>query len=260
METKSKISQKKKMPSWAELKEMILANFEQMQETDRQMQETFRRMRETDRQMKETDRRMQETDRQMKETDRRMQETDRQMKETDRRMQETDRQISRTEKLAQKNERDFVKMRKEMREMNNRFFSQAGHIIEGLMEPSAIKMFQKRGYDIDRCWKNFKKHSKEKGWMIEADLLLLDDKIAIVVEVKINCTHRDIDHFIQQMGKFKGLCPEYADKEILPAIAAVNYDRGSDKYAHEQGLLVVRVSNDNVFALDSSEGDTLLTF
>ena len=172
--------------------------------------------------------------------------TSEQMKETDRRLQETDR-------IVQENA-------KHIREMDERFFSQAGHIIEGLMEPSAIKMFQDKGYDINRCWKNFKKYSKEKGWRIEADLLLLDDEIAIVVEVKITCTRRNIDHFIKQMGKFKDLCPEYADKKIIPAIAAVNYDREADKYAHEQGLFVIRVSNDNIFSLDSTDGDKLLMF
>lgn len=179
--------------------------------------------------------------------------TSEQMKETDRRMQETDRRLQETDRMVQENA-------KHIREMDDRFFSQTGHIIEGLMEPSAIKMFQDKGYDINRCWKNFKKYSKEKGWRIEADLLLLDDEIAIVVEVKITCTRRNIDHFIKQMGKFKDLCPEYADKKIIPAIAAVNYDREADKYAHEQGLFVIRVSNDNIFSLDSTDGDKLLMF
>ena len=49
---------------------------------------------------------------------------------------------------------------RKMKEMEYRFFSQAGHIIEGLMEPSAIKMFQEKGYDIDCCYKNFKKFNK----------------------------------------------------------------------------------------------------
>ena len=93
--------------------------------------------------------------------------TSEQMKETDRRMQETDRRLQETDRMVQENA-------KHIREMDDRFFSQTGHIIEGLMEPSAIKMFQDKGYDINRCWKNFKKYSKEKGWKIEADLLLLD--------------------------------------------------------------------------------------
>ena len=179
------------------------------------------------------------TSEQMKETDRKMQETDRKMQETDRIIKETDRK---------------------MKEMEHRFFSQAGHIIEGLMEPSAMRMFQGKGYAINSCCKNFKRFNKGTGKKIELDLLLLDDTVAIVVEVKINCTHRDIDHFIQQMGLVKELFPEYADKEIHPAIAAVNYDRDADAYAHEQGLFVIRVYNDNIFSLDSSDGDKLLTF
>ena len=165
--------------------------------------------------------------------------TSEQMKETDRKMQETDRKI---------------------KEMEYRFFSQAGHIIEGLMEPSAMRMFQEKGYDIDCCYKNFKKFNKGIGKKIELDLLLIADTKAIVVEVKINCTRRDIDHFIQQMGLVKKLCPEYADKEIHPAIASVNYDRDADAYAHEQGLFVIRVYNDNIFSLDSTDGDKLLKF
>ncbi|MBO2526309.1 MAG: hypothetical protein CW341_11555 [Bacteroidetes bacterium] len=161
-------------------------------------------------------------------------------KEIDRRMEESDR-----------------KLKERMNELNSQFISQSGHIIEGLMEPSAMKMFQDKGYDIDRCWKNFSKYDKSMGKKLEVDLLLLDDEVAIIVEVKINCTRRHIDHFIKQMAYFKKVCPEYADKEIMLAIAAVNYDRSAAEYAHKQGLFVIRVFNDNIFALDSNDGDKM---
>ena len=161
-------------------------------------------------------------------------------KEIDRRMEESDR-----------------KLKDRIDKLTTRFTSQSGHILEGLMEPSAIKMFQDRGYDINRCWKNFKRHVKDIGKKLEVDLLLLDDEIAIIVEVKINCTKQDIDHFINQMQSFKEICPEYADKEIMLAIAAINYDRDADKYAHEQGLFVIRVYDDRIFALDPNDCDTM---
>lgn len=161
-------------------------------------------------------------------------------KEIDRRMEESDR-----------------KLKERMNELNSQFISQSGHIIEGLMEPSAMKMFQDKGYDIDRCWKNFSKYDKSMGKKLEVDLLLLDDEVAIIVEVKINCTKQDIDHFINQMQSFKEICPEYADKEIMLAIAAINYDRDADKYAHEQGLFVIRVYDDRIFALDPNDGDKM---
>lgn len=161
-------------------------------------------------------------------------------KEIDRRMEESDR-----------------KLKDRIDKLTTRFTSQSGHILEGLMEPSAMKMFQDKGYNIDRCWKNFKRHVKDIGKKLEVDLLLLDDEIAIIVEVRINCTKQDIDHFINQMQSFKEICPEYADKEIMLAIAAINYDRDADKYAHEQGLFVIRVYDDRIFALDPNDGDTM---
>lgn len=161
-------------------------------------------------------------------------------KEIDRRMEESDR-----------------KLKDRIDKLTTRFTSQSGHILEGLMEPSAMKMFQDKGYDIDRCWKNFSKYDKSMGKKLEVDLLLLDDEVAIIVEVKINCTRRHIDHFIKQMAYFKKVCPEYADKEIMLAIAAVNYDRSAAEYAHKQGLFVIRVFNDNIFALDSNDGDKM---
>ena len=180
------------------------------------------------------------------------------MKETDRLIKETDQLIKETDRQMKESDLKFKEMREELRELSTRFTSQSGHIIEGLMEPSAIKIFQDRGYDINRCWKNFKKYNKSVGRKLEVDLLLLDDDIAIIVEVKINCTCRDVDHFIEQMRHFKEVCPEYADKKILLSMAAVNYERDSDKHAKDLGLFVIRVTNDNIFSLDPNEKKKML--
>ena len=181
---------------------------------------------------KEQDRRMAETDRQMKETYQQMKETDRQMKETDRKL----------------------------KELANRFTSQSGHIIEGLMEPSALRIFQDAGYDVDRCTKNYKIHLKATGQKAEYDVILLDNTVVIVVEVKINCTKTDVDDFIKHMIPFRDLFPEAANKNVLGAMAAINYERGADRYAHEQGLFVIRVSDNDIFSLDDTNGDNLRKF
>ena len=170
-----------------------------------------------------------------------LQEARQQMLEADKKlrlqMQETDRKI---------------------KELTTQFTSQSGHIIEGLMEPSVVKMFQQTGYDIESCWKNYKRYNKATKRKFEVDLMLLDHDIAIIVEVKINCTCKNIDHFIDQMHSFKENCPEYAGKRILLAVASVNYERDADVYAHERGLFVIRVSNDNIFSLDSNDGDEMM--
>ena len=214
-----------------------------MKETDRQMKETDRQMKETDRQMQETDRRIKETDRQMKETDLKMQETDRQMKETGLKMQDTDRRMKETDRLIKENERKY-------RELAEQFTSTIGHITEGIVEPAAMRVFQEAGYDINRYYRNLHSKMKNNRSEMEVDLLMLDDTIAIVVEIKTDCRKKDIDHFMRQMPKFKRLFPEYRDKEVLAAIAALNYDKDARQHAHEQGMLVISTTDGDLFTLE----------
>ena len=240
------ITSEKDMPTWAELKEMIL--------------ETSRQMRENERQRKE-EQKCQE--KKWEEEEKRREEEQKRKEEEQKRKDEEQKRKDEEEWKRQKEEwaQERKAFHKETVDLRNQFFSQSGHILEGLMEYPSLKMFQERGYNIHHCWKNYKRHRKSTGLKAEYDLVLVDDTIAIVVEVKINCTKGDIDHFIQQMGYFKELSPEYAHKEILAAVAAINYDRESDKYAHEKGLFVIRVDEyEDLFTLDPSDDDTLLRF
>ena len=225
----------------------------QMLDTDRRMKETDRQMKETDLKMQETDRRIKETDRQMKETDLKMQETDRQMKETGLKMQETDRQMKETDRLIKENERKY-------RELAEQFTSTIGHITEGIVEPAAMRVFQEAGYDINRYYRNLHSKMKNNRSEMEVDLLMLDDTIAIVVEIKTDCRKKDIDHFMRQMPKFKRLFPEYRDKEVLAAIAALNYDKDARQHAHEQGMLVISTTDGDLFTLEPCDKKSLQRF
>ena len=200
------------------------------------MRNTQKFIDQTNLQMQETDRRMQETDQLIKETGQQIKETGQIVKETSRQMKETDRKF---------------------KELSNQFSSTTGHIIEGLMEPASIRLFREKGYNVNRCWKNFKRYEKASGRKLEVDLLLLDDEIAIIVEVKTNCTRRDIDHFTNQMTFFKEVCPEYADKTILLAVAAINYDRDAKQHALLEGLLAITASDNEIFSLECPDESRL---
>jgi hypothetical protein len=229
--------------SWAELKEFVSAVSEQIKETRHNL-EIFRdsckkSLEETRLQMQETDRRMQETDRRMQETDRQIQETSRQMKETDRRMQETD---------------------KKYRQLADQFTSTTGHITEGILAPSAIRMFKEAGFAIDRCIANLKKSDHHNQAGIEVDLLLIDTTQAIAVEVKTDCRKRDVDRFLEKMPRFKTFFPEYNDKELFVAMAALKYDRDAMQYAKDNGLLVISTADGDLFTLDPFNRATLKRF
>ncbi len=193
----------------------------------------------------------------MRNTQKFIDQTNLQMQETDRRMKETDQLIKETGEIVKETSRQMKETDRKFKELSNQFSSTTGHIIEGLMEPASIRLFREKGYNVNRCWKNFKRYEKASGRKLEVDLLLLDDEIAIIVEVKTNCTRRDIDHFTDQMAFFKEVCPEYADKTILLAVAAINYDRNAKQHALLEGLLAITASDNDIFSLECPEESRL---
>ena len=190
-------------------------------------------------QIKETAAQLKETEQVVKETSEQIKETDRMVKETSTQMKETDRKL---------------------KELSARFTTGIGNLTEGLLDPAALKLFQDAGYNVSRFFPNMRKKKKDSNVEMEIDQFMLDGDTAIAVEIKTACCKRDIDRFISKMDNFKDLFPEFANKKIYLAIAAIKYEKGCDYYAHQAGLLVVRAMPDNIFSLDSSEGDNLITF
>ena len=59
--------------------------------------------------------------------------------------------------------------------------------------------------------------------------------------------HRKI---LKKMARFKELCPEHADKEVLAGVAAVNFEEGAYELARESGLIIIHVKEESVFELE----------
>lgn len=176
-------------------------------------------------------------------------------------LQEEIRQIQReTDRLLKENALQMKDTDRKIKELSTRFSSTTGHIIEGLMSSSAIKMYEDAGIKIDSLCKNFKRKSKSLNMAMEMDVVLFNDTQVIVEEVKASCDKKDVEEFFQKMEKFKLLYNEYVDKEVFGAVAAVNYENDADKYARDLGLFVVRVSSDEIFSLDPFNMEELKRF
>ena len=260
-----------------------------MQDIDRRIEATNRRIKETEKRIKEIDksiekskeerrkeaeRRKEEAERskeeRRKEAERRKEEAERRKEEEDRREEEKRKEAERRKEEDRRKEEIERRMRRtdeqvdrtcaKIAEMVEQFTSTTGHISEGLMEPASVRIFQEAGYDIDRYYRNLKKKNKNNQTEMEVDLLMLNGTLAIAVEIKTDCRKKDIDHFLRQMPKFKKLYPEYRNKEVLAAVAALNYEREAAEYAHEQGLLVIRTVDGDNFTLDPSDRKSLKRF
>ena len=129
--------------------------------------------------------------------------------------------------------------------------SVTGNIVEGLLGPASRKMFIDAGYPISRCCKRVQIGDKDtRQTAMEIDVMEYGETMVIAVEVKADCEKRDIRKILKKMARFKKLCPEHADKEVLAGVAAVNFEEGAYELAKESGLIIIHVKEESVFELE----------
>lgn len=148
----------------------------------------------------------------------------------------------------------------QIRNISRAFLGSTGHIVEGLMSSSIDKIFKDAGFILFNRGKNIVRGIDAGNKQMELDVLLGNDEITIPVEVKADFTKKKVKRFIHRMTMFREFFPESADKEVVAAVAAINYENGADRLAREEGLLVIRVSSDDIFSLDPFDKTKLRKF
>ena len=140
---------------------------------------------------------------------------------------------------------------KAIKDMKNVFTTQWGRLVEALCKPAAYKLFKKEGIQIDRVYEGVHKVKVDGQDAMEIDVALCDTSVAVIVEVKTRCGRHDIDYFLSQMNHCKEWYPDFADKELRVAVAAIKYDDGADTYAQGCGLYVLKLSGEDTFTMTS---------
>ncbi len=214
------------------------------QETDREFQEIAIRFQETDRKFQETDKKFQKTDREFQEIAIRFQETDKKFQETDRKFQETDKKIERTDALLQKL---FKQTDKKVEELTGKW----GRFVEGLIAPGIERLFKKRNIEVNTVYQRVRR--RKNGKEIEIDILAIDGQYAVLIEAKSTLGVDDVKEHLDRLDKFKSFFPEYADRNILGAVAGIVIDEGSDKFAYKSGLFVIAQSGESVKILNDGK-------
>jgi hypothetical protein len=258
-----------------ELKKLFGENSEQMKKSSEKFDREMRKRDENlAKEMKERDEKF---DREMKEW---KEEFAKEMKERDekfdREMKESKEEFAkemkeRDEKFAKEmkeSKEEFAKELKESRDETNaairrisvEFLGATGHIVEGLAGSAVDKIFKDAGLNLLHYGKNIRPKQPGTNNKMEVDVLLGNDTFIVPVEVKADFTKRKVKRFVRQMEMFRTLFPEYDGKEVIAAIAAINYEGGADQLAHEDGLLVIRVSSDDIFSIDPFDVKTLRRF
>ena len=139
---------------------------------------------------------------------------------------------------------------KAIKDMKNVFTTQWGRLVEALSKPAALALFKKEGIEIDRVFEDVRKIKKDGQDVMEIDVALCDTTTAVIVEVKSHCDSRDIKHFLSQMEHCKEWYPDFADKKLLVAVAAISYAPGAETYAQRLGLYVLKLTGEETFTME----------
>ena len=179
--------------------------------------------------------------RSQEEADRRFAKADRQTAEiraeADRRAAEADRRL---EAMRVENDRTIKELRKTVNSLTSRW----GRFVENIVAPAVLRLFQEKGFQVQEVHQRMRSGRGSRN--LEIDIFVVDDDVAIVVEVKSRLTQNEIRQVLNTLTQFKTAFPHYGNYRIYGAVAAIEIDKDVDTYAYNQGLFVIQQSGDSV--------------
>lgn len=241
-------------PELPQLRQMVLKNTERIDRNERLINSMMMEQAEQSRTIKERDEwwenSRREHERDMREMREILHQTIEGIKELREKSAESDKRMDEERK----------KTDAQIRQISIEFLGVTGHLVEGLASSAVDNVFKEAGLELLHYGKNIKPKRPEDNKMMEIDVLLGNDNFTVPVEVKADFTKKKVKRFVHKMTMFRKLFPEYCDKDVVAAVAAINYENGADTLAHEEGLLVIRVSSDDIFTLDPFDIERLRRF
>jgi len=131
------------------------------------------------------------------------------------------------------------------------FTSQWGRLLEALVEPWVVELFQARGIAVNRSLE--RPRIRRGGEEMEIDLLLVDGDALVVVEVKTTLRVDDARAVLEDLKKFPNFFPEYRDYRLFGAVAALATNESADRYAYRQGLFVLTLGREGLVTLRNDD-------
>jgi len=177
----------------------------------------------------------QETDRMFKETEKRFKDIEQSFKEMEKRSKETDLNIDKLANL-------YGGVSENSRDVAEEFFRRGLEARDSLF-----------GIPYDQVARLQKKTRQLQG---EFDIVLYNGDYMVVIEVKYKLHPDDVEDFVnRKLSAFKPLFPEYADKKLIGAVAAMSVPSSSYELAEKNGLLVLTQSGENISVMNPPDFD-----
>ncbi|MGD1855948.1 MAG: hypothetical protein ACFB2W_17035 [Leptolyngbyaceae cyanobacterium] len=171
-------------------------------------------------------------------------EADRRFAEADRRAAESkaefDERIAKSEAIAA-----------QANQAVNSLSSRWGRFVENIVAPAALRLFQEQGMAVQEVYQRVRSARGNRN--LEIDILVVDDDVAVAIEVKSRLTQDSIRQVLRSLEQFKQAFPHYASYRLYGAVAAIEIDKDVDTYAYNQGLFLIQQSGDSVSISNTSD-------
>jgi len=92
--------------------------------------------------------------------------------------------------------------------------------------------------------------SRRGGRHFEVDLLAVNGREVVVVEVKTTLRSEGVTKFLSKLSEFLDWCAEYRGRRILGAVAYLDGAESVTKYAERSGLFVIRATGNSASILN----------
>jgi hypothetical protein len=219
--------------------------FRELAELRRKAQEKMdRRFWKTDQRFLKTDQRFLKADQWFQEMRESQKETDRQIQATDRQLQATDRQLQATELQLQKTARKLDSIG----EMVGGISNNQGDVAEEFFIRGFQQTMTLDNLHFDRLLKYYS--IGHKRLTDEFDIVLVNGKIVVVIEVKYKVHQNDIKKMIEKkLPNFRTLASTYNNHKLYGAIAGFSIPDDVIKEADQAGLFVLGRSGTNMTLL-----------
>ena len=136
-----------------------------------------------------------------------------------------------------------IKLDKFIRDTGNRW----GKLGENLVKGNLTKKLKKKGIKIEKIITNAKFSN------IEFDIIAINGKETVVLEVKSTLDPSDVEKFKKNIEQFKTLWPEFKDKKVYGAMAfLLKSNRHAESLAEKEGFFVISATGDVI--IENEEG------
>ena len=149
----------------------------------------------------------------------------------------------RTEEAQQKTEEALQELTKNLNKASGDFTNKWGQFLENLVKGDLVKILKGRNIKVVRVQPRlvYYENGREAG---EFDLVAMNGKEVVAVEVKTTLTVKKVQKFIDKLKMFKEYFPEYRHSTVYGSVAYLcepedEEARGAAKFSGEHGLFVI---------------------